>query len=29
VPDGLIRYAVGIEDVDDLQADLDKALAGI
>jgi cystathionine gamma-synthase len=29
VPDGLIRYAVGIEDVDDLRADLDKALAGI
>jgi cystathionine gamma-synthase len=26
VPEGLIRYAVGIEDVDDLQADLEQAL---
>jgi cystathionine gamma-synthase len=29
VPEGLIRYAVGIEDVDDLQADLEQALAGL
>lgn len=28
IPEGLIRYAVGIEDVDDLIADLDGALAG-
>ncbi len=27
VPEGLIRYAVGIEDVEDLQADLEAALA--
>jgi cystathionine gamma-synthase len=27
VPEGLIRYAVGIEDADDLIADLDQALA--
>lgn len=27
--DGLVRYAVGIEDVDDLIADLEQALAGI
>jgi len=27
VPEGLIRYAVGIEDVQDLQADLEAALA--
>jgi cystathionine gamma-synthase len=27
IPEGLIRYAVGIEDVDDLIADLDAALA--
>ncbi len=26
VPEGLIRYAVGIEDVDDLKADLKQAL---
>ena len=29
VPEGLIRYAVGIEDVDDLKGDLDAALKGI
>jgi cystathionine gamma-synthase len=29
VPEGLIRYAVGIEDVADLQADLQHALAGL
>jgi cystathionine gamma-synthase len=29
VPEGLIRYAVGIEDVEDLQADLEQALAGL
>ena len=28
IPEGLVRYAVGIEDVDDLVADLDAALAG-
>ena len=28
VSDGLVRYAVGIEDVEDLIADLDQALAG-
>jgi cystathionine gamma-synthase len=27
VPEGLIRYAVGIEDVQDLRADLEAALA--
>jgi len=27
VPEGLIRYAVGIEDLDDLRADLEQALA--
>lgn len=29
VPEGLIRYAVGIEDLDDLKADLEQALAGL
>jgi cystathionine gamma-synthase len=29
VPEGLIRYAVGIEDVQDLQADLERALADL
>ena len=29
VPEGLIRYAVGIEDLDDLKADLEAALAGV
>jgi cystathionine gamma-synthase len=29
VPEGLIRYAVGIEDVDDLKADLEQALASL
>jgi cystathionine gamma-synthase len=27
IPENLIRYSVGIEDVDDLIADLDQALA--
>lgn len=29
IPEGLIRYSVGIEDADDLIADLDKALAAV
>jgi cystathionine gamma-synthase len=29
VPEGLIRYAVGIEDIDDLKADLGEALNSI
>jgi cystathionine gamma-synthase len=29
VPEGLIRYSVGIEDVEDILADLEQALAGI
>jgi cystathionine gamma-synthase len=29
VPEGLIRYAVGIEDLDDLKQDLEQALAGL
>ncbi len=29
VPEGLIRYAVGIEDLDDLKADLEEALASL
>jgi len=29
VPEGLIRYAVGIEDLDDLKADLEHALASL
>jgi cystathionine gamma-synthase len=29
VPEGLLRYAVGIEDVEDLRRDLDSALAGV
>lgn len=29
VPEGLIRYAVGIEDVEDLKADLEQALADL
>ena len=29
IPDGLIRLSVGIEDVEDLIADLDQALAGV
>jgi cystathionine gamma-synthase len=29
IPEGLIRYSVGIEDVADLIADLDQALAGL
>jgi cystathionine gamma-synthase len=28
IPEALVRYSVGIEDVDDLVADLDQALAG-
>ena len=27
VPEGLVRYAVGIEDIDDLKADMDQALS--
>lgn len=27
IPEGLVRYSVGIEDTDDLIADLDQALA--
>jgi cystathionine gamma-synthase len=27
IPEGLVRYAVGIEDIDDLQADMDQALS--
>src|SRR3954454_1091122 len=29
IPDGLVRMSVGIEDVDDLWADLEQALAGL
>jgi cystathionine beta-lyase len=29
VTDGLVRYAVGIEDVEDLIADLEQALANV
>jgi cystathionine beta-lyase len=29
VSDGLVRYAVGIEDLDDLIGDLDQALAKV
>jgi cystathionine gamma-synthase len=29
IPEGLVRYAVGIEDVDDLKSDLRQALAGL
>ncbi len=29
IPESLVRYSVGIEDVDDLLADLDAALAGV
>jgi len=29
IPEGLVRYSTGIEDVDDLIADLDQALATI
>ena len=29
IPENLVRYSVGIEDVDDLIADLDQALSGI
>jgi cystathionine gamma-synthase len=29
IPEGLIRYSVGIEDLSDLMGDLDQALAGL
>jgi cystathionine gamma-synthase len=29
IPEGLIRYSVGIEDLGDLIADLDNALYGL
>ena len=29
IPEGLVRYSIGIEDVDDLKADLDQALAHV
>ncbi len=29
IPEGLIRYSVGIEDPDDLMADLAQAFAGV
>jgi cystathionine gamma-synthase len=29
IPENLVRYSVGIEDADDLIADLDQALEGI
>jgi cystathionine gamma-synthase len=29
IPEGLVRYAVGIEDVEDLKADLEQAFAGL
>lgn len=29
IPEGLIRYSAGIEDIDDLLADLDQALGGL
>lgn len=29
IPEGLVRYSVGIENVDDLIADLEQALAAI
>lgn len=29
IPEGLVRYSTGIEDVDDLIGDLDQALAGV
>jgi cystathionine gamma-synthase len=29
IPEGLIRYSVGIEDTDDLIRDLQQALAGL
>jgi len=28
IPEGLVRYSVGVEDPDDLIADLEQALAG-
>jgi cystathionine gamma-synthase len=29
IPEGLLRYSTGIEDVEDLIADLDQALASL
>jgi cystathionine gamma-synthase len=29
IPEGLVRYAVGIEDLEDLKADLEQALASL
>jgi cystathionine gamma-synthase len=29
IPENLVRYSVGIEDADDLIADLDQALGGL
>ena len=29
IPEGLVRYSVGIEETDDLIADLAQALAGL
>jgi cystathionine gamma-synthase len=29
IPEGLVRYSTGIEDIDDLIADLEQALASI
>jgi cystathionine gamma-synthase len=29
IPEGLVRYSVGIEDVDDLMSDLNQALASV
>ncbi|MCX7345211.1 MAG: PLP-dependent transferase, partial [Alphaproteobacteria bacterium] len=29
IPEGLVRYSTGIEDADDLIADLEQALAGV
>ena len=29
IPEGLIRYSVGIEDLSDLMGDLDQALGGV
>jgi cystathionine gamma-synthase len=29
VPDGLIRFSVGIEDVEDIWSDIERALAAV
>jgi cystathionine beta-lyase/cystathionine gamma-synthase len=29
ITDGLVRLSVGVEDIDDLLADLDRALTGV